>query len=96
LNGEYRQPQAVGKGASFASGESAEVKPQIMINDPMRVAVTSRYSDGLRAGRPKEFESRQGQDFSSLHSVQTGSGARPASYPTGIGGSFPGGKAAGA
>jgi hypothetical protein len=31
-----------------------------------------------------------------LHSVQTGSGAHPASYPVGTGGSFPGGKVAGA
>jgi hypothetical protein len=31
-----------------------------------------------------------------LHVVQTGSGAHVASYPMGIGGSFPGGKAAGA
>jgi hypothetical protein len=35
------------------------------------------------------------QDFSVLHSVQTGSGAHLASYPTGIGSSFPGCKAAG-
>jgi hypothetical protein len=34
-------------------------------------------------------------DFSHLHSVQTDSGAHPASYPRGTGGSFPGGKAAG-
>jgi hypothetical protein len=31
----------------------------------------------------------------SLHSVQTGSGARPASHPMGVEGSFSGGKAAG-
>jgi hypothetical protein len=30
--------------------------------------------------------------FSSLHSVQTGSGAHPALYPMGAGGSFPRGK----
>jgi len=35
-------------------------------------------------------------NFSLLHRVQTGSEARPASYPMGTGGSFPGGKAAGA
>jgi hypothetical protein len=49
----------------------------------------SRYSDGLRAGRPG-FDSRQGQDLSLLHSVQTGPEAHPASYPMGTGGSFPG------
>jgi hypothetical protein len=35
-------------------------------------------------------------NFSLGHRVQTGSGAHPASYPMGTGGSFPGGKAAGA
>jgi hypothetical protein len=35
-------------------------------------------------------------NFSLHHSVQTGSGAHPASYPVGARGSFPGGKAAGA
>jgi hypothetical protein len=37
-----------------------------------------------------------GQEFSLLHVVQTGSEAHPTSYPMGTGGSFPGGKAAGA
>jgi hypothetical protein len=36
------------------------------------------------------------EDFSLLHSVQNGIRAHPASYPMGIGSSFPGGKAAGA
>jgi hypothetical protein len=54
----------------------------------------SRYSDGLRDGRPG-FDSRQRQDFSVLHSVQTGSRAHPAFYPMGIVDSFPGDKAAG-
>jgi hypothetical protein len=35
-------------------------------------------------------------NFSLRHHVQTGSGSHPASYPVGTGGSFPGGKAAGA
>jgi hypothetical protein len=34
-------------------------------------------------------------NFSLYHGVQDGSGAHPASYPMGTGGSFPGGKAAG-
>jgi hypothetical protein len=34
-------------------------------------------------------------NFSLHHRVQTGSGAHPASYPTGTRGSFPGAKAAG-
>jgi hypothetical protein len=35
-------------------------------------------------------------NFSLRHRVQAGSGAHPASYPMGTGGSFPGGKTAGA
>jgi hypothetical protein len=38
----------------------------------------------------------KGRDFSLLHSVQTGSGAQPASYAMGTGGSLFGGKAAAA
>jgi hypothetical protein len=37
-----------------------------------------------------------GSEFSLLHIVQTGSGAHPTSYLMGTGGSFPGGRAAGA
>jgi hypothetical protein len=36
------------------------------------------------------FDSRQGQDPSLLHSVQTDSGAHTASYPVGTGGDFRG------
>jgi hypothetical protein len=36
------------------------------------------------------------KDFSLPHNVQNGSGAQPVLYPLGDGGSFPGGKAAGA
>jgi hypothetical protein len=36
-----------------------------------------------------EFESREGQEFSLLHVVQTGSRTHPASYPMGTGDSFP-------
>jgi hypothetical protein len=43
-----------------------------------------------------EFESRYGQEFSLLQIVQTGSEVHPTAYPMGTGGSFPGGKAAGA
>jgi hypothetical protein len=43
-----------------------------------------------------EFDSRQGNRLSILHSVQTGCWAQPASYTMGTGGCFPGSKAAGA
>jgi hypothetical protein len=42
-----------------------------------------------------EFESRQDQEFSLLHVVQTDSGVHPTSYPTVTGTYFLGGKAAG-
>jgi hypothetical protein len=42
------------------------------------------------------LQKNEGQDFSLLHVVQTGSGVHPTSYPMGKGGSFPGDKAAGA
>jgi hypothetical protein len=46
--------------------------------------------------RGSELESRWGQEFSLLHSVQIGSWANPASYPMGTGGSFSWGNAGGA
>jgi hypothetical protein len=42
--------------------------------------------------RAIEVRSQTGADFFSSPCVQTGSGAHPASYPMGTGGSFPGGK----
>jgi hypothetical protein len=52
----------------------------------------TRYTDRLRDGRPRVRSS----GFSLLHFVQTSSGAHPASYSMGTGGSFPKSKAAGA
>jgi hypothetical protein len=48
----------------------------------------------VTAGR-SGFDSRQWQGFSPLHSVQTGSGAHPASSPVGTEEDFHVGKAAG-
>jgi hypothetical protein len=53
-------------------------------------------SRGSSAGIATGFDSRHGKDFSLFHSIQTGSGAHPASYPMGSVGDFPGGKATGA
>jgi hypothetical protein len=50
------------------------------------------YSLGLRAGRPR-FDFRQEDDFSLLHRDQSDSGAHPAPYTMGTGGSFPGDEA---
>jgi len=41
-------------------------------------------------------DSAGARNFSLLHHVHTGSGALPASYPTGTRGYFPGGEVAGA
>jgi hypothetical protein len=41
-----------------------------------------------------EFESREGQEFSLLHVLQTGFGAHSASYPMGTGGKATGGSEA--
>jgi hypothetical protein len=46
----------------------------------------SRYSDCIRAGRPR-FDSRYGKNL--LHSVQTGSWAHPGTYQMGTEDSFP-------
>jgi hypothetical protein len=43
-----------------------------------------RLSTGWPA-EGSEFEYRQGEDFSFLHVVQSGSGTHPTSYPMGIG-----------
>jgi hypothetical protein len=53
-------------------------------------SIVSDYGLGDRA---IEVRSPTGADFSSSPCVQTGSGAHPASYPMGTGGSFPGGEA---
>jgi hypothetical protein len=46
----------------------------------------SRDSEVGIATVGSEFESRLGQEFSLLHSFQTGSGTHPIFYPTGTGG----------
>jgi hypothetical protein len=55
----------------------------------------TRLATGLTT-KGSEFESWWGKKFPLLHVVQTGPGAHVAFYQIGIGGSFPGGKAAGA
>jgi hypothetical protein len=49
----------------------------------------SRYSDGLRTEWQRSDFWQVQRYLYLLHSVQTGSGATPASYPMGIGDSFP-------
>jgi hypothetical protein len=77
------------------------VAPKIPTNAFLFFYTRSRDSSvgivihGLWAGWPG-FDSRQGKEFTLLHSFQTGSGSHPASYSMGTGGDFPEGKAAGA
>jgi hypothetical protein len=58
----------------------------------------SADSNWLRAERLKcrSLSLSMFENFACLHIVHTGSGAHPASYAIGIGGSFPGAKAVGA
>jgi hypothetical protein len=66
---------------------------QIIVSRDSAVGIaTSYWLDEQKS----EFESRWGQEFSLLHVVQTGFGVHLTSYPMGTGGSFLGGKAAGA
>jgi hypothetical protein len=59
-----------------------------------RVSSGSKVSDYGLDDRAIGVRSPVGaEDFYSSLSVQTGSGAHPASYPMGTGGPFPGGKA---
>jgi hypothetical protein len=53
------------------------------------------YSAGLRAGWSGVRVPGAAGNFSLYHSVKTGSGAHPVSYPMGARGPFPGSKAAG-
>jgi hypothetical protein len=50
----------------------------------------------VRAGGPRVRGSSPGRVKNFLHVVHTGSGVHPASFPMGTGGSFSGGRAAGA
>jgi hypothetical protein len=59
------------------------------LNSPVAQAVQSLTTDWTAGVR----SSTEAEDFSSNLCVQTASGAHPASYTMGTGGSFPGGKA---
>jgi hypothetical protein len=57
---------------------------------PVRDVEVSRDIAVCIATKGPEFESHDGQEFSILQVVQTGSGAHPASFTMGTKGSFPG------
>jgi hypothetical protein len=61
-------------------------------NSPVGIALGYQLDD---LGSRVRFPAGTG-NFSLHHRIQNGSGAHPASYPMGIRGYFPGGKAAGA
>jgi hypothetical protein len=63
------------------------------ITSSSTIGIAIRYGlDGQGVG----IRVAAGVNFSPLHVVQTGSGAHPADYLMGTGGTFPGNKAAGA
>jgi hypothetical protein len=62
---------------------------------PRKMHLLMMISDWLRDGRPRVLSSSPGRVKNFL-GRPTDTGAHAASYPMGIGGSFPGGKAAGA
>jgi molybdopterin biosynthesis enzyme len=62
----------------------------------MGARLRSQYSDWLQAGRLRGRSSSPSRVKNFLHVAQTRSGAHPTSYPMDTGGSFSGGKAAGA
>jgi hypothetical protein len=65
----------------------------LLLNDSYTRSSGSIVPDYGLDDRAIEVRSPTVADFSSSPCVQTGSGAHPASYPMGTGGSFPGGKA---
>jgi len=69
----------IGRGSGNTKGRVTDLKPRYGLDDRSSRA---RYPAG--AG-----------NLFLHHRVQNDSGAQPASYPMGTGGSFPGGKAAG-
>jgi hypothetical protein len=77
----------------YVEVSDAAYKLQLELTDSS-VGTTLGYGLDNRGYRVR-FPAGTG-NFSLRHRVQNGSGARPASYLMGTGGSFPGGKAAGA
>jgi hypothetical protein len=70
--------------------------PTVLVLEGAVIAqLVQRLATGLTT-EGSDFESRYDQEFSLVHVVQTGSGVHLASYTMGTGGSFSGGKAAGA
>jgi hypothetical protein len=83
-----RRPREV-----FLETENYRMYEEVVRSRDSVVGIATSY--GLD-DKGSEFESRWGQEFSLLQIIQTGSEVPPTSYPMGTGGSFPGGKAAGA
>jgi len=67
----------------------------LILKKIQRAGIAEGCSAGLRAGWSGVREPGEAWNFS-LHRVQTVSGVHSASYTVGTGGSFPGGKTAGA
>jgi hypothetical protein len=69
--------------------------PFLLAAIPVYIEAMSRDSSiGIATGKAGVRFPARARDFPLLHSVQTGSGAHPSSYPIDAGGSFHGGKVA--
>jgi hypothetical protein len=85
-----------GSGANLAPNSQACVPITLLLPIVGNWNRSRDSSVGIATGWAVRVQLLAGQDSSLLHSVQTGSKAYPASYSMGVGGFFPGGKAAGA
>jgi hypothetical protein len=92
--------QEPGTGPHLKPDESSSHPYFLLLEDSLYLILMTRGSSGSIVSEyrldDRVIEVRsptEAEDFSSSPCVQTGSGAHPASYPMGTGGSFPGGKA---
>jgi hypothetical protein len=83
---------------AFHSARTPAVPTEIQIGHPASISVNNNNNNNNnnKTSWTALFRFPALQDFCLLYSIQTGSEAHPPSYPMDIGGSFPGGKAAGA
>jgi hypothetical protein len=94
---EYATACCAGKGYTGrkrrSEGTSQNIVHSSLYDKCYRVGIAQSVQQRAK-GWTAGVDSRQEQDFSLVHSIETDSGAHPASYPMGTVGYFRGGKAA--